>query len=115
MLIIVVQQSTVSLPSDECFFFFFFLLLLFLLVLRNVSTLSAPCLPTDSSFIAPFARLLRVVKGYGGARAEKWAAVAGHRGSQVDALTKLEVDTRRDPQVGPSCLRVCPFYWRTWS
>lgn len=72
------------------------------------------CLSTDSSFSARLqvitrCQWLRLCEG------GKCAAVARHRGSQVDALTKLEVDTRRDPQVGPSCLLVCPFCWRTWS
>lgn len=49
---------------------------------------------TDSSSSAALP-VIKSRRGYHGERVEKCAPVAGHRGSQVDALTKLEEDTER--------------------
>lgn len=47
---------------------------------------------TDSSS-GTLLRVIRSCHGHCDERVEKCALVAGHRGSQVDALTKLEEDT----------------------
>lgn len=52
---------------------------------------------TDSSSSAPLP-VIKSCHGYCGERVEKCAPVAGHRGSQVDALTKLEADTEKRKQ-----------------
>lgn len=66
----------------------------FLICTAWLTVVTPLVLLTDSSSSA----LLPVIKschGYRCERMEKCAPVAGHRGSQVDALTKLEEDTEK--------------------
>lgn len=53
------------------------------------------CLLTDSS-PSTLLRAIKCCHGYRGERVEKCALVTGQRGSQVDALTKLEEDTEKE-------------------
>lgn len=96
------------------FLFVFFPLSPFLISTAVPAVVTPLRLLTDSSS-GTLLRVIRSCHGHRDERVEKCALVAGHRGSQVDALTKLEEDTRRDPQVAPSCLQERPSCSRIWS
>lgn len=72
----------------------------FLVCTASLTAVTPLVLLTDSTSSTPLP-VIRSCHSYRGERMEKCTPVAGHRGSQVDALTKLEEDTEK--REGENC------------
>lgn len=98
---LIIQQRGIQSPDFQVqwVLFFFPSLSPFLICTAWLTIVTPLVLLTDSSSSTPLP-VIKSCHSYRVERVEKCTPVAGHRGSQVDALTKLEEDTEKE---GENC------------